>query len=223
MDPSYHNPEALEGGAGYRFLTVEEVAVLTDGDEQNAEAFARLFNALEPNTYNQASCRWQAAPIELLDSRYTYITHAPLLAAPEPPRSLELTSKGGEAFRGLFATLCNHVHNTADAKGWYADLKRLEGYCGSNPALLQMVGKMFDCQKVALIMREASEALEAMRTGNDLDKNCPDFSAVEIEFADMVIHAMGFCHLRGFDLGGAILAKMAYNRTRQPFHGNKLF
>jgi NTP pyrophosphatase (non-canonical NTP hydrolase) len=71
---------------------------------------------------------------------------------------------------------------------------------------------------------ELSEALEAVRIGNPRSgKIGPDFDQFTEELADCVIRIFDECHQEGKDIGGAILAKMAYNRTRPHRHGGKLY
>lgn len=68
--------------------------------------------------------------------------------------------------------------------------------------------------KLALIHSEISEALEGVR------KDCPDThlthrSMVEVELADAVIRIMDLVGAMKLDLAGAIIEKLAYNKTRQ--------
>lgn len=78
-----------------------------------------------------------------------------------------------------------------------------------------------DGESIALMHSELSEALEAIRHGNEPSEHIPDFSGVEEEMADTVIRIMDYCQGRGFNLGAAIAAKCAFNRTRGYKHGGK--
>lgn len=80
-------------------------------------------------------------------------------------------------------------------------------------------------EKIALCHTELSEALEKHRKtiGKGLpdapDEHCPEFGGVEIELADTVIRLMDMSANMGFNLGGAIEAKMKFNHTRERKHG----
>lgn len=80
-----------------------------------------------------------------------------------------------------------------------------------------------DGEMIALIHSEASELLEAIRTFNPQSAKIPEFSLAEEETADIVIRVMEMCALRGWDLGGAIIAKHGYNIKRPHKHGGKKF
>lgn len=104
----------------------------------------------------------------------------------------------------MIGELISGCHITATQKGWW-DRPRCDG------------------EIIALIHSELSEALEALRNGNPPDKHCPDFLGVEVELADVLIRIFDWCGHTGWDLEGALRAKMAYNRMRPHRHGGKEF
>lgn len=98
----------------------------------------------------------------------------------------------------------NQVYEMAKSKGWW-DNPREDGTL------------------IALMHSELSEALEASRHGNPKSEHIPEFSAIEEEMADVVIRAMDYCRARGYELGSAIEAKIAFNAGRERMHGGKKF
>lgn len=69
--------------------------------------------------------------------------------------------------------------------------------------------------KLALIMSEASEALEAHRQGQDTE--------LGHELADIVIRTMDLAESLGIDLATEIETKAAFNKNRPFKHGNKRY
>ncbi len=74
---------------------------------------------------------------------------------------------------------------------------------------------------IALMHSELSEALEALRKGNPKDDKLPEFSSVEVEFADTIIRVLEMCASRHWNIGGAIVAKHAFNQGRPHKHGKE--
>jgi len=99
--------------------------------------------------------------------------------------------------------LSQMAHQTATEKGFY-EFDRNQG------------------EIIALVHSELSEALEALRQGNPPDKHLPEFTSIEVEYADAVIRIFDTCAANGYRLGAAIIAKMEYNQSRPPRNG-KLF
>jgi len=96
------------------------------------------------------------------------------------------------------------VHETAVSKGWW-DKPRNDG------------------ELLMLVVTELAEACEALRHGNPPDDKIPEFSGAEAELADAVIRIMDMGQARGWDIAGAIAAKVEYNQTRKHMHGGKVF
>jgi hypothetical protein len=109
--------------------------------------------------------------------------------------------------RVKISEICHEAHCTALEKGWYDQGAR------EWPELL------------ALIHGEVSEALEAYRDGIDSwyvdGKGKPE--GLIAELADVIIHIGDAVAARGKgeELESAIVAKLAYNKTRPYRHGGK--
>jgi NTP pyrophosphatase (non-canonical NTP hydrolase) len=102
-------------------------------------------------------------------------------------------------FKSAFARLQNEIYNQSAARGF----KEHEGHI------------MFVPARLALIMSECAEALEAHRMG--LIDHMPS------ELADIVIRTMDLAETLHIDLAAAILDKHSVNRTRPFKHGAKLY
>lgn len=113
----------------------------------------------------------------------------------------------------LLGELQKEIHETAKSKGWWP----LEG---------NVVAEGPDAnfaKNIALIHSELSEALEYWRHGNKSSDHIPEYSGAEEEFADVLIRMLDVCGWYKFNLSGALLAKMAFNKTRAFKHGGKKF
>lgn len=109
-----------------------------------------------------------------------------------------------EKFLNLFAELQEEVYKTAVSKGWY-DKPSEDG------TLL--------CQ----IHSEVSEALEALRVDEKMSDKIPEFKWVEEELGDIILRVISFAKLKGYNVGGAMIAKKEYNKGRSHKHGGKKF
>jgi len=67
--------------------------------------------------------------------------------------------------------------------------------------------------KLCLIHSEISEAMEGHRK-DLMDDHLPTRKMVEVELADAMIRIADLAGEMGLDLGGAVIDKLAYNRTR---------
>lgn len=108
------------------------------------------------------------------------------------------------AFARGWTSVAADVHHTARSKGFWEDgVERNDG------------------EMLCLVHSEISEVLEALRAGNPLDSKVPEFSGAEVELADAVIRIMDLAYARGWNVAGAIEAKMKYNANRPHKHGKE--
>lgn len=69
-------------------------------------------------------------------------------------------------------------------------------------------------ERCMLIVTEIAEAFEGERK-NLMDDKLPHRRMAEVELADALIRIFDYAGEHGYDLGGALLEKMQYNRTRE--------
>lgn len=109
-------------------------------------------------------------------------------------------TKNEMQFVGAFESLSEQVFKNAEAHGFWE-------------------GERNDGEIICLMHSELSEAFEAIRHSNPPDDHIPEFSGVEAELADVIIRIMDFAHAREWRVAEAVIAKMAYNKTRPWRHG----
>ena len=99
--------------------------------------------------------------------------------------------------------LMEFCHHQAKAMGWWDEYFTMP----------EQYQKYWVASKLMLITSEVSEAMEGHRKGIN-DDHLPDRPMLEVELADAAIRIFDLAGGLGLDLGGAIAAKLDYNRTR---------
>lgn len=89
--------------------------------------------------------------------------------------------------------------------GWHTDLE---------------TGELLDRNKgemISLIHSEVTEMLEGERK-DLMDDKLPHRKMVEVEAADAIIRILDYCGRWGYDVGGALVEKIEFNRKREDFN-----
>ena len=97
--------------------------------------------------------------------------------------------------------LRDKCYNASKDAGWHTDLNTGE--------LLERI----KAEMICLMHSELSEAMEGERK-DLMDDHLTHRKMAEVEMADAVIRIMDYCGRFGYDIGGAIVEKMEYNKNR---------
>jgi hypothetical protein len=115
-----------------------------------------------------------------------------------------------------------YFHKRSKVAGWWLDPVRdeqgeiLRDEFGKPAYVIdksEVKDPIFDGIKIALIMSEGAEALEAHRTDCQDDK-LPQFKGVDTELADILIRVFDTAGKRKVRIGEVVLAKDGYNGIR---------
>lgn len=96
--------------------------------------------------------------------------------------------------------ICIVCHKASLTAGWWRDSDTFD------PHIVPT--------KLMLIVTEIAEAMEGDRKAL-MDDKLPHRTMMEVELADAVIRIADLAGWLGYDLGGALVEKLAYNKTRQ--------
>lgn len=95
--------------------------------------------------------------------------------------------------------LCKVCHDASVASGWWRDTDTFD------PHIVPT--------KLMLTVSELAEAMEGDRK-NLMDDHLPQRKMLEVELADAIIRICDLAGWKGLDLGGAVMEKLEYNKTR---------
>jgi NTP pyrophosphatase (non-canonical NTP hydrolase) len=107
--------------------------------------------------------------------------------------------------------LVDYFHAKASAAGWWDE----------NGRDLR-ADKYVHATKLMLVVTELAEAMEGLRKGL-MDDKLPHRKMAEVELADALIRIFDLAGVLGYDLGGAVVEKDAYNSIREDHKpGNRM-
>lgn len=116
----------------------------------------------------------------------------------------EVLKKLGEALNQLR----DIVHQRNIDAGWWTDLETGADTRHTTPGPKRNVPEM-----LCLVHSEISEGLEGYRKGL-MDDKLPHRPMLEVELGDAIIRELDLAGGLGYDIGGAVIEKMAFNASR---------
>lgn len=103
--------------------------------------------------------------------------------------------------------------NASDSAGWWSQYNQVVDHSGIDDKLKSFILKSVEASKYALFHSEVSEGLEGLRK-DSMDDKLPHRLAEEVELADALIRIFDYAGKKEFDLSGAVIEKLEYNKTR---------
>ena len=94
------------------------------------------------------------------------------------------------------------------------DLARASGWWDEYDAMPEQYRKYFLGAKRDLMHTELAEATEGARKGL-MDDHLPHLKMEEVELADTIIRILDYAGQMDYNIVGAILSKLAYNKSRE--------
>lgn len=126
----------------------------------------------------------------------------------------------------MFNELAKQINEGVRKKGFWESMDtalELINSDGCFPSAERATKDAFIAQKIALVMSEAGEALEAMRKPN-YEANgygVGEKDSFADELADTIIRLLDLCGELDIDIDAQIEWKMNHNATRPPKHGKE--
>ena len=101
-------------------------------------------------------------------------------------------------------TLCDKIHATNLAAGWWKDL-------GTGEDMRNSI--YFQSTKLLLCHAEISEAVEALRKGQ-MDDKLPQYAGEAVELVDALIRIFDYMGMKGYDVEAILADKLKFNTER---------
>lgn len=192
------------------YLKDTNVVLAHTGTSPNAEQHARILsglwnwlveNAQKPPAANDNEKRYTVG-----ERTHQQVFEANGITDMSDLQALLDATERALSARGDFASQINamvdHFHGKSKAAGWWEE----------NGEDLT-TNKYVHATKLMLCVSELSEAMEGLRKGL-MDDKLTHRKMAEVELADAVIRIFDLAGVLGYDLGGAVVEKSAYNTVR---------
>ncbi len=194
LSQSMSAPRVVVPVAGHRGFSEVEIDSITPSDVKTI----RQFVSLQPDLLSQPFVNIPAPDAEV---RYNDVVANAI--------GFDVVEAGN-----VLQAVCHKA--SRDAGWWFhsntgLDLIRVIRH--PLDALERLLAGALKAQKLALIHTEVSEAVEGDRK-DLMDDKLPHRKMAEVECADAVIRICDYCGAMGYDLGGAIAEKLAFNAIR---------